>query len=189
MSSRGTKFGRKLCLAGFYHCWDYCLPRSLPVPLVGLVGWWGSSDLGVLVMAFFTLSVVFCHPRTRATWWDSGTLASPGARCCAVLGRPSAQLGKEVCAAAPSSFMTPPRCGWQTSSTSRPGAFHHPVPGATLLFTRRLQNCGDRSVYTTDSTRAAGGCWPQQLKIRQNFSKLDFGFIFSNFIYWLYSYF
>lgn len=78
MSSRGTKFGRKLCLAGFYHCWDYCLPRSLPVPLVGLVGWWGSSDLGVLVMAFFTLSVVFCHPRTRATWWDSGTLASPG---------------------------------------------------------------------------------------------------------------
>lgn len=82
MSSRGTKFGRKLCLAGFYHCWDYCLPRSLPVPLVGLVGWcqcgkWGSSDLGVLLMAFFTLSVVFCHPGHEPHGGTLGTLASP----------------------------------------------------------------------------------------------------------------
>lgn len=179
MSSRGTKFGRKLCLAGFYHCWDYCLPRSLPVPLVGLVGWcqcgkWGSSDLGVLLMAFFTLSVVcsVTQDTSHMVGLSVHLLPQSCPRCCSFLLHDSTALWlAEVLHFQAWSFS--PSYAW----------------GNTLLFTRRLQNCGDRSVYTTDSTRPAGGCWPQQLKIRQNFSKLDFGFIFLNFIYWLYSYF
>lgn len=126
-------------------------------------------EVGVSLMAFFALSVVFSHPTARSHVLvlsvplhpQSGlllrTLGCP--RCCAVLGRPSAQLGKEVCPAAPPSFMTPLRLwlaevlhfqAWSFSSSC--------AWGNTLLFTRRLQNCGDRSVYTTDSTRPAGGC-------------------------------
>lgn len=123
MSSRGTKFGRKLCLAGFYHCWDYCLPRSLPVPLVGLVGWcqcgkWGSSDLGVLLMAFFTLSVVcsVTQDTSHMVGLSVHLLPQSCPRCCSFLLHDSTTL-------------------WLAEVLHfQAWSFSPPVPGATLCF-------------------------------------------------------
>lgn len=44
------------------------------------------------------------------------------------------KLGKEVCAAALLPSWLHHACGWQKSSTSRPGAFHHPDLGQHFAF-------------------------------------------------------